>query len=470
MGFSIHKFADKRILSALFVGGGVFVCSFVLLGNGTLRAQTLEAELGRAAADAPEVISAIQQSEAAWSRARQAFGGHLPSVDITADGGKEKIGTKNQDEAEFSSTPTSNRAKATGTVTVNLVSGGRIHGSYKQSLAAYRESQYRVDDAVATYLQDGGNAYAELWGARQLIQNSQQVEAMTSRLLELQRRSSESGSGVAVDDLQIQLRLLQTQEQRVDAETRLKAAIEGYRRQFRVEPPTQLVQPTIPVPFLPATRSDAVELALSGSPTLLARQQRVAGSDAARTVARAGYFPSIDLVASYDHEDKVGGATGVKRTTSVLGRATWNVFNGVQSTNGVRAAGADFMAADAEARRARIVAEERALVSFDAYLGRAERARILKRSYDIAIEIKEARESARRSGNATEPEVIEGEISAMRGNDLLISATVSELTAAYELLANVGQLTPAVFGIEESFPVRRDPDAEVGLINVFWDR
>jgi outer membrane protein TolC len=89
---------------------------------------------------------------------------------------------------------------------------------------------------------------------------------------------------------------------------------------------------------------DVVAAAKSNRPDLAAMSHNMDGLEASKNAERAGFLPSLNFIGRYDidQEEFLGGGG---ESYTLLGVATWNVFDGMYTTSSVDAAGAKYLSA-----------------------------------------------------------------------------------------------------------------------------
>src|SRR3954471_19426479 len=201
-------------------------------------------------------------------------------------------------------------------------------GSVKNSV---RAAETRVQAGRATLRAVEGDVFTQAVGAymdvirdRAIVElNANNVRVLETNLQATQDRF-QIGDLTRTDVAQSEARLQLGRSQLATAQGRLTGSEATYR-QVIGHAPGQLAPPP-PLPPLPATADEAVRIALSNNPDLVAvtRSASAAGYDV--RVAPGGRLPTLSAVASGTYVNELGGAasgfpsTGTQTTTGLNAR------------------------------------------------------------------------------------------------------------------------------------------------------
>ncbi|MCY7340239.1 MAG: TolC family outer membrane protein, partial [Sphingomonas bacterium] len=200
-------------------------------------------------------------------------------------------------------------------------------GSVRNSIQA---AQTRVDAGRATLRAVEGDVFTEAVAAymdvirdRAIVElNNNNVRVLGTNL-EATRDRFQIGDLTRTDVAQSEARLSLGRASLATAQGRLTSSEENYRRVIGKRP--DVLAPPPPLPPLPASADQAVQIALANNPDLIAitRQADAAGFDV-RT-ARASRLPTVSGIASGDYSNTLGSNTvgtssGTATSIGVSGR------------------------------------------------------------------------------------------------------------------------------------------------------
>ena len=326
-------------------------------------------------------------------------------------------------------------------------------GSVRNSIQA---AQTRVEAGRATLRAVEGDIFTEAVAAymdvirdRAIVElNNNNVRVLGTNL-EATRDRFEIGDLTRTDVAQSEARLSLGRANLATAQGRLTSSEENYRRVIGKRP--DVLAPPPPLPPLPATADQAVQIALANNPDLIAitRQADAAGFDV--NTARASRLPTVSGVASGDYSNTLAGdvfgpRSGTATSVGVSGRIP--LYQGGLPAARIRQAQA-FEGQTLEQR----VATERAVVSttrsaFAIY----QAAQNAIASNQVAVSANElALEGARAEngvGTRTILDVLNAEQELLNAQVALVTARRDAYVAGFQLLNAMGQAEADDLGLE----------------------
>ena len=335
-------------------------------------------------------------------------------------------------------------------VSYPLFSGGSVRNSItaaKTRVEAGRATLRAVEGDVFT---EAVAAYMDVIRDRSIVElNENQVKVLATNL-EAARDRFEIGDVTRTDVAQSEARQALARSTLETARGRLTSSEENYRRVVGQRPGA--LAPPPPLPPLPETADQAVQIALVSNPDFIAitRQAEAARYDI--RVAQAGRLPTVSGVASGDYVNTLSGDTGgAPRTgtaTSIGVQGRIPLYQG-----GLPAARiAQSIAIEGQTLELRI-ATERAVIAttrsaFAVY--RAAQGAVL--SNQIAVQANElALEGARAEnsvGTRTILDVLNAEQELLNSQVLLVTARRDSYVAGFQLLNAMGQAEADDLGLD----------------------
>ncbi len=210
-------------------------------------------------------------------------------------------------------------------VSYPIFEGGRTRnaiGAANERVSAGRALLRATEGDVFT---EAVTVYMDVIRDRLIVNLNQGQVRVLETNLQATRDRFEVGDLTRTDVAQSEARLALARSGLATAEGRLRASDESYRRVIG-ELPADL-QPPPPLPTLPRTPDEAVDIALANNPDLIAiaAQIRAAGRDV--SVAEAARLPTVSAVTQGDYTNYLGsaddqfGGTGNANslTTSAIG-------------------------------------------------------------------------------------------------------------------------------------------------------
>jgi outer membrane protein len=416
------------------------------LAAGTASADTLREALASTYQANPTLTAqreALKSTDAnvaiARSGGRPAIAGTVGVTrDLTRSGRFDAIGSK----GPF----------VTGGVDLNypLFQGGTVRNSIeaaKTRVEAGRATLRAVEGDVFT---EAVAAYMDVIRDRAIVElNANNVRVLETNL-EATRDRFEIGDVTRTDVAQSEARLA-LQRSRLDlAESRLISSEQNYRRVIGKQP--DVLQPPPPLPPLPVTADQAVQIALVNNPDLIAasRQVEAAGYDV-RSV-RGTRLPTISGIASADYANTLSGDTlgaprsGTATSVGVQGRIP--IYQGGLPSARIRQA----QAIEGQTAEQRVASERLVVANTRSAFAAHQAAVEVIASNEVAVRANElALEGARAEnsvGTRTILDVLNAEQELLNSQVELVTARREQYVAGFQLLNAMGQAEADDLGLD----------------------
>jgi outer membrane protein len=191
-------------------------------------------------------------------------------------------------------------------VSYPLFNGGRVRNSIRaanERVAAGRANLRATEGDVFT---EAVGAYMDVIRDRTIVTLNENEVRVLQTNLQATRDRFEVGDLTRTDVAQSEARLALARSTLATVQGRLRSSEENYRRVIGSLPGD--LDPPDPLPPLPKTPDEAVDLALNNNPDLVAinAQVRAAGLDV--SVARAGRLPTVSAIGSGRETNYLGSA------------------------------------------------------------------------------------------------------------------------------------------------------------------
>jgi adhesin transport system outer membrane protein len=411
-------------------------------------ANPLNDELVYIVTNHPQIRAGGKTVESRHEQIRQAKAGYYPSVDLNATTGPEYINSP--DEYAENSKPSS-RTKQTTTLTVtqNLFNGFSTASNVKVSRLNKAIANVTLEGTVQNTLFEGISNYVDVLRLRHLLGLSRTSVVNIQHQLNLEDERVQRGSGIAVDVLQAKSRLQIAKELQISFEGSLEDAVSRYAQVFNHAPNIDsMTDPVPPVEFIPSAINRAMDIALRENPAI---SNSVVTMEVARTqkaISRAGYFPTFDMVSTYNFEKNNGAVLGVRRDYSFVLQANMNLFNGFATEAGVSQTNFDYRATkDNHLFVTRQIIQQTRL-AWQALVTSRQRAQLLENAINIAAEVFTARRKLRKAGKETVINVLDAENEVINAQINYTSSIFDERIAIYQLMLAMGRLNATYLNLE----------------------
>ena len=327
-------------------------------------------------------------------------------------------------------------------------------GSVKNSITA---AKTRVEAGRATLRAVEGDIFTEAVAAymdvirdRAIVELNQNQVRVLGTNLEASRDRFQIGDVTRTDVAQSEARQALSRSALETARGRLISSEENYRRVIGQRP--GVLAPPPPLPPLPATADQAVQIALQNNPDLIAigRQAEAARYDI--RVAEAARLPTVSGVASGDYTNTLAGDTGGAprsgTATSIGVQGRIPLYQG-----GLPAARvAQSQALEGQTLEQRVATERAVIATTRSAFATYRAAQDAIASNQVAVKANElALEGARAEngvGTRTILEVLNAEQELLNAQVQLVTARRDAYVAGFQLLNAMGQAQADVLGLD----------------------
>ncbi len=387
----------------------------------------------------PQVGEVTHDRYAIDQELKQARGLFRPQVDVRGDLG---LGVSNRwgnggtavDDGDILP-----NAAAQLTLQQMLFDGYDASSEVEKQQGRIRSAASRVRETSELVGLNATESYLNTLRARQLLEIADvNLKAHRTLLKDIERRAR-GGAGNKADVEQAKARVAQAEAARTQVEGDLRSAEARYNSlvgQF----PGDLVRPTVPMDYMPATEQAAVDAALADSPTVDVREMDVdvAGSELKQT--KATFYPQFDLEGSASRQKDLGGVKTTKDEAGLGVVMRWNLYRGGADT--AREKEYQWREAEAKSRldAARRVAEEDMRTSWAARDAARQRAERYAEQVQANEKVLAAYKKQFDAGERTLLDVLDAQNELFVSKSSMLTAYYTALFGDYQVLAQRGAL------------------------------
>jgi outer membrane protein len=430
---------ESRVTRHLLIGS----LSLALLA-GTASADTLREALAATYANNPTLTAQREQLRSTDANVAIARAAGRPQVSATVGINRDltQSGVFKRD---------SKGPYLTGGVDLSypLFNGGSVRNSVQAAKVRVEAGRAVLRAVEGDVFTEAVAAYMDVIRDRAIVElNNNQVRVLTTNL-EAARDRFQIGDITRTDVAQSEARLSLGRANLATAQGRLTASEENYRRVIGRRP--DALQPPPPLPPLPATADQAVQIALVGNPDLIAitRQGDAAGYDVLSV--RASRLPTVSAVAAGDYANTLGGGgvgpqSGTSTSVGVSSRIP--LYQGGLPAARIRFA----QAIEGQTLEQRIATERAVVATTRSAFATYQAAQNAIASNLVAVSANElALEGARAEnsvGTRTILDVLNAEQELLNSQVQLVTARRDAYVAGFQLLNAMGQAEADDLGLE----------------------
>ena len=283
------------------------------IGNAAL-ADNLGETFRAAAAHDASYAAAKAAYRAAQEKIPQARSGLLPSASLNANARYNDV------DSSFSSADFN--SNGWGVSASQPIYRGQNWVAYDQSKVVVQQAEYQLKAAEQDLVLRAARAYFEVLAAQDNLEFNLAQKAAIAEQLAAAKRNFEVGTATIVDTYESQSRYDLAVSQEIAARNLLASKLRALRNLTGKEAGSLSV--LMPNPQLPAPNPNNVEDWVSQSQSanldVRIRQQSKTIADQEIDRARAGHYPTLDLIASYtDLNNQNFGSGTIDSTSTVVG-------------------------------------------------------------------------------------------------------------------------------------------------------
>ena len=423
--------------------------SATIIGLSAQAAQaiTLSEAVDTAIKTHPEVRMSLQNREAIHQEWKQAVGGFKPTVDLLIGSGHERSNNpttrtradRNDKEGHRSLW----RNEARLNVNQMLFDGYETDSETCEQKFRYESASHELFETKENVALRTVQAYLDVMRTKEILDLQKETVDIHLVYLKQMQKRSESGRGSQADVRQAQGRMAL-------AEANLLSAAGDYRKaqisfnEIVGEKPKDLKPLDVPVKALPVSLENAVERAVANSPAIKSAKADIAAADKAVDVAKAAFYPRLDLELEATRQQNLDGTKGPNNEYSAMARMRYNLYRGGADTARTDERKArKTEAEDSLARDTRLV-EENVYSSWNDLQTAKSRLAPLASHVTSADQTRGAYKKQFDIGQRSLLDVLDSEVEYVGAKSARINGKYAVDFAAYAILANEGSLVMAL--------------------------
>ena len=247
----------------------------------------------------PDVQASWHAFLAAGHDHRQARGGYLPSVDVTASTGRA--------HRDFDGRGSFDRSQAEVSITQMLFDGFRVRHSVGQAEKARLISYYELLDRAEHTALSAFSTYQDVMRYREMVVLAQENYSNHDRVFQQIQRRAQSGLSTHADLEQIRGRLSLAESNLLTEAANLHDVTARFLRIVGRKPGSDMAPASLADAEIPADVREALALAYNGNPSFHAALTGIGQAHEGAQLRRSAYFPRLDLRGRQSLSDNVNG-------------------------------------------------------------------------------------------------------------------------------------------------------------------
>ena len=420
-----------------FFPQAVFGLATLLVASFPAAAQTLTEALSYSYNNNPQLLAQRALLRATDEQVPQALSGWRPTVNFTGQAGEERSGLAQGGPTQFSTFQT---RQLDLRLTQPVYNGGRTEAQTKQAVNTVQSARAQTLGVETTVFQAVVQAFFDTYRDQTLVEVNRNNEAVLKKQLDATRDRFRVGEVTRTDVAQAESSLAQATANRIAAEGQLEISRANYVHAVG-HPPGRLVLPT-ERPVLPSTRDDALALAATNNPNVIAANFAEAAARDNVDAVRDQLLPQISIIADLNRSfsPSITLRTAREDTASVVAQMTMPLYEAGAIYSQTRAAEQTVGQRRSQVDDARRVAVQQATQSWETLMaGRAAVASFAAAVKAAQIALAGTQQEAL-VGSRTVLDVLISEQQLFTTQSQLVGAQHDAAVAEFNVAAAVGRL------------------------------
>lgn len=401
-------------------------------------ADSLEQAVYEAIQTNPDMAVSVQNYYSSRAELDSAQGNFLPSLDLSADTGKEDI-----DRIGKGTDSNETRAQAKLQLTIPVFRGFANTNEYDRADFAMQASYYQSLAQAEQLSLQIARAYTDVLNAQDVVRLSVENLELHENTYDLVEARKKQGVADKADLTQMKGRLSRVKANLLAARNNLRDAETTYI-QLTGARPNNLIRPQVDSAYLPESNERAATLALTNNQNLIASRLTAQASAANSDGLNAHYYPNFDIVADQTWKDKVSGAEGHENEWRVLLEMNWNLYSGGRSNSKQKQA--RYQEEAARMRSNRIYREVQANVdsSWDAYMTLKQTLVHLQDYVDQSAESAKLYMAQFKAGRRTLLDLLDAQNELFEARKQYLASDYQYVYAQYRVVASMSYILDAL--------------------------
>ncbi|MEA1989808.1 MAG: TolC family outer membrane protein [Pseudomonadota bacterium] len=270
----------------------------------------------------PEFREQLKVHQGAQAELEGAEGSWLPTVDIAAG-----IGLEETEKESTGSTTSLTRKETSIRVTENLFEGFKTENEIDRQQAKMDAAAYNAEAKANQIALDMTEAYINLLKEQELLRLEADNKKTHERILDQITQRSDAGIGNQVEVDQAKARLALASSNEMAAQNNYNDALSRFQRVLGRMPDNDLIKPATEFQ-LPASLTEATDIALLNHPTLRSANADIAEAQAQHRSAKSPYYPRFDIEIEKRWDEDINGVEGRDENLQAMLRMRYNLYNG----------------------------------------------------------------------------------------------------------------------------------------------
>ncbi|HCJ1158940.1 TPA: TolC family outer membrane protein [Legionella pneumophila] len=388
----------------------------------------------------PDILLNTAKGLSAKQAIDKAKGGLYPSIDVTGGFGRQR--SVNPTSAAIDDTPstTLNIVESAVELRQRLFAGGGIINEVKRNQYLTEAQKWKTQGiAEDLALEITKNYFAVLLHERLYAYSIENLKAHKAVFKMIKERATAGITRTAEVD-QANARLALAEANKISALADLQEVKINYAKTVG-KWPENLQVPHVPArKSLPNNLARIIEKGLDNHPTVKSSYADIKEAKAQYDVARAAYYPEVNLVLNSSKNKNLGGLAGPNDSDTVAVRMNYNAFRGGADAARIRETAYQVQEAYETKNRTLLELKETIRLAWNAYVASALRIQPLKQHVTASRKTRTAYQDEFKVGKRTLLDLLDSQNEYYESQIELARAENDEILSRYRILNGMGCL------------------------------
>ncbi|HAT8650372.1 TPA: TolC family outer membrane protein [Legionella pneumophila] len=388
----------------------------------------------------PDILLNTAKGLSAKQAIDKAKGGLYPSIDVTGGFGRQR--SVNPTSAAIDDTPstTLNIVESAVELRQRLFAGGGIINEVKRNQYLTEAQKWKTQGiAEDLALEITKNYFAVLLQERLYAYSIENLKAHKAVFKMIKERATAGITRTAEVD-QANARLALAEANKISALADLQEVKINYAKTVG-KWPENLQVPHVPArKSLPNNLARIIEKGLDNHPTVKSSYADIKEAKAQYDVARAAYYPEVNLVLNSSKNKNLGGLIGPNDSDTVAVRMNYNAFRGGADAARIRETAYQVQEAYETKNRTLLELKETIRLAWNAYVASALRIQPLKQHVTASRKTRTAYQDEFKVGKRTLLDLLNSQNEYYESQIELARAENDEILSRYRILNGMGCL------------------------------
>ena len=282
-------------------------------------------------ANQPRYQAVVASVNAARESYKGAWAAWMPTVDLTMNGGNERIQNPDADDTDLEF------YEGDVSLTQLMYDFGGTNATIKNSRLSLSNADIQANMTRQGLIQEGLTTLLNLYRAKRSAEFAKASETQFERLVAFQQAKVDSGGGVVSNVAQAQAQLARAQARTVQMQGQVAQMEALFINLFGSEAGDDVPVPRLSIEDrLPTTLEDNIQQVLDGNFGLRLANASVMAAKITETEKRAALYPKIQFKADFKYKHDVGGVSDKKEERLVKFELTYPLFDGFKNLTAYR--------------------------------------------------------------------------------------------------------------------------------------